>query len=216
MSDKESPIGEVLIKNVRLSFADIYKPGKESKNDKGETVPGRYKANGLMEKDTPDTIRNLKLLKAAREAVAEAKWGKNQPKIKPDKLCVRDGDLEDYDGYANHWYISASESEKPQLITRQKDEDGNWMEAPPGKLYSGCYVNMLVVLWAQDNEYGKRINARLKVVQFHKAGEAFGSGGPVDVNKKFADIEEDDDDDTYTRSSSSRSTDDDDDAESVI
>lgn len=191
----EAPIGEVILKNVRLSFADIYKPGKDSKDPKtGEIIPGRFKANGLMKKDTPDTKSNMAKLKKAKEAVMAAKWGKNIPKIKADKICVRDGDDENWEGYEGCWYISASEKEKPALITRRKDDNGKWIEAKPGEIYSGCYVNMVVQLWAQDNEYGKRINANLKAVQFHAKGEAFAGSAPIDPNEKFADIEEDEDD----------------------
>ncbi|MDQ9777799.1 DUF2815 family protein, partial [Acinetobacter baumannii] len=32
-------------------------------------------------------------------------------------------------------------------------------------------------LWCQDNNYGKRINASLRGVQFLKDGEAFAGGG---------------------------------------
>ena len=32
-TEEKKLIGEVLLKDVRLSFADIYKPGKDQKND---------------------------------------------------------------------------------------------------------------------------------------------------------------------------------------
>lgn len=188
----ETPIGEVTLKNVRLSFADIFEPGKDTVNDDGEKVPGKYKANGLMAKDAPDTKANMAKLKKAKEAVIEAKWGKNPPKIKADKICVRDGDEEDWEGYANCWYISASEKNQPVLITRRKDSKGKWIEAKPGDIYSGCYVNMVVQLWAQDNKHGKRINANLKAIQFFEHGPAFSGAAPVDPNEKFADIDEED------------------------
>ena len=190
----ETPIGEVTLKGVRLSFADIYKPAKDSVDPKtGEPIKGKYKANGLMEKDTPLTKQNLAKLKKAKEAVIEAKWGKNPPKLRADKICVRDGDDENWEGYENHWYIAASEKEMPVLITRKKDAKGKWVEAKPGEIYSGAVVNMVVQLWAQDNEHGKRINANLKAIQFHEAGKPFASSAPVDPNEKFADIEEDED-----------------------
>lgn len=215
MSDKETPIGEVLLKNVRLSFADIYTKSKDrrDKDDPSKIIPGQFKANGLMSKDEDDadSVRNMRMLKAAKARVMEAKWGKNLPKLKPEKICVRDGDLEDYDGYEGHWYISANESEQPVLITRRKDEKGEWEAALPGQIYSGCYVNMIVVLWAQDNEHGKRINARLKAVQFYKKGDPFSGSGPINPNEKFAEIEEDDGEDMGPTSNRTSSTSDDDD-----
>ena len=41
-------------------------------------------------------------------------------------------------------------------------------------------MNAIVELWAQDNNYGKRINASLAGVQFAKDGEAF-AGGTVAI-----------------------------------
>lgn len=196
---KEAPIGEILLKDVRLSFADIYKPGKPQKNDDGEMVPGKFKANGLIEK--PDTIKdakrkklmleNIAKIKEASAAVKKAKWADKQPKLKPEKVFFRDGDLEDWDGYADCFYVSASNPNKPVLITRRKDDKGNWIPAADGEIYSGCYVNMLIRVWAQDNEHGKRVNASLECVQFSRKGEAFSGGGPIDPNEKFLEIEED-------------------------
>lgn len=193
----ETPIGEVLLKNVRLSFADIYKPAKERKDPKtGEIIAGKFKCNGLMEKDTPDTNANMKKLKKASEEVKKAKWGDKIPKLKANQVCLRDGEEEDWEGYEGCWYISASNQTQPVLITRRKDRDGKWIPAKPGELYSGCYVNLLVRLWAQDHpEYGKRLNASLEAVQFVKDGDPFSGGGPIDPNEKFAEIEADDGED---------------------
>jgi len=54
-----------------------------------------------------------------------------------------------------------------------------------GKPYAGCYVNMSIRLWAQDNQFGKRVNAQLRAVQFVKDGEAFGDK-PVDPQKELS------------------------------
>lgn len=188
----DAPLGEVLLIGVRLSFADLDQPGKPQKNDKGEMVPGKFKANGLMEKGTKLTAQNLAKIKKAADDVKKKKWGDKIPKLKPEKVCLRDGDLEDWEGYANHFYISANNANQPQLITKFKDSKGKWIPAKKGELYSGCYVNMLVRLWAQDSEeYGKRVNASIEVVQFDRKGEPFGGGAPVDPNEKFAEIEAD-------------------------
>lgn len=186
-------IGEVILKNVRLSFADIYRPAKDRVDKKtGETIKGKYGANGLLPKGTPETARHQKLIKQAGHDAKVKKWGANEaawPKLKPEKLCLRDGDLEDYDGYEGHLYLSAGGDRKPSVITNRKDRNGKWIEAvegQPGAPYSGCYCNMLVRLWVQDNEHGKRLNASLEIVQFAGEGQAFGAA-PVDPNEKFGD-----------------------------
>ena len=78
---------------------------------------------------------------------------------------------------------------RPAVVTNRKDGNGNWIEAQPGgqaSPYSGCYVNAVIEVWAQDNEHGKRLNARLKSVQFFKDGEAFGAA-PSNPNEDFTD-----------------------------
>ncbi len=190
----DAPIGEVILKDVRLSFAHIYEPSKDSTDKKtGQTIKGSYQARGLMEKGTPATIENMKKLKKAGLDARKKEWGDNEakhPKLKPNQLCVRDGDLEDWEGYEGCYYIAANAGQrKPSVITNIKGKDGKWIEATPGGAnspYSGCRVNMLVRIWAQDNEYGKRQNASLEIVQFFKDGEPFGAG-PVDPNEKFGD-----------------------------
>jgi len=85
---------------------------------------------------------------------------------------MKDGDEIGYDGYDNTMSFKASSQKRPMVIDRDKSaltEDDN-------RLYAGCYVNASVELWAQNNEYGKRINANLLAVQFFKDGKPFSDG----------------------------------------
>lgn len=201
---EKTTIGEVLLRNVRLSFAHLLKPSDDSiqvNKTTGEktTIKGSYQARFLMEKGSTDGEANVqKIKKAARDVKSqphpkgfgadESKW----PKIKPDRVCLRDGDLEDWDGYEGNWYLAANSpvDRPPQIITNRKDADGKWIPAEAGKAgnpFSGCYVNALVRLWVQNHEtYGKRINASLEVVQYLRDGPAFGAA-PVDPNERFTD-----------------------------
>lgn len=193
----ETPIGEVILKNVRLSFADLFKPGKPQKNDDGTMSPGKFKANFLMPKGDDDTKANMAKCKKAADQVKAEKWGKKIPKLKPEKVFLRDGDLEDWDGYEGAYYISANNPNQPVLVDRKKDGAGKWIELTvenggPRLLYSGCWVNAIIRIWAQDNEHGKRVNASLESVQFLRHDEAFSAGKPVDPNEKFDDVDEDD------------------------
>lgn len=187
----ETPIGEVLLIDVRLSFAHLFQPGKPMKNDDGEEVR-KYQANFLIDPESKGGKANLAKLKKAAEEVKKAKWGAKIPRLKADKVCLRDGNEEDWEGYADHLYLSASNKNQPSLMLRQKDAKGNWKEAKPGDIYSGCYVNAIVRLWAQDSEkYGKRLNCSVESVQFHREGKAFSGAAPVDPNEAFKEIEED-------------------------
>ena len=158
----------------------------------GEMRPGKFKANFLKPKN------EFKLIKPKLDIVTRdvriKKYGEDEkkwPKYKPEKIFLRDGDLEDWDGYEGCMYISANAmlKDKPLVLTNRKDGNGNWIEAQPGgqaSPYSGCYVIAVIEVWAQDNEHGKRLNARLKSVQFFKDGEAFGAA-PSNPNEDFTD-----------------------------
>ena len=204
----KTEVGEVILKNVRLSFAEIFKPGKPQKNDKGETVPGKYHCNFLMEKGSEATEANMAKCKTAADQVKAEKWGSKPekwPKLKPDRVFLRDGDLEDWDGYEGHFYISANNPNQPVLIDNKKDAKGKWEELTlanggPRRLYAGCYVNAIIRIWAQDSEdFGKRMNCSLESIQYFKKGDPFSGNKPVDPNGKFEDadvVDEDGDGDS--------------------
>ena len=85
-----------------------------------------------------------------------------------------DGDLKaTYDGFAGNLYVSARNPIRPLVLNSDKSP----LTEADGKPYAGCYVNVSLELWAQDNNYGKRVNATLMGVQFYCDGDAFAGGG---------------------------------------
>jgi hypothetical protein len=188
MADKQM-LGEVKLKNVRLSFAHLFEPQEGMIDpDTGKRGEPKYNCNFLIDPTSEDGKTNMANLKKAADEVKKEKWGNNIPKLKPEKLCVRDGNLEEYDGYADHYYVSASNKNKPVLV----DRDRTPLEKESGKLYSGCFVNAVVRIWAQDNKFGKRVNGSLEAVQFLRHGDAFGYR-QVDANEAFEDVSDGED-----------------------
>ena len=45
----------------------------------------------------------------------------------------------------------------------------------------GDYVNAVIEVWAQNNDFGKRINANLVGIQYVKQGESFGKASDDDL-----------------------------------
>ena len=190
----------VTLLGVRLSFASLFEPNKQ-KNEDG-TERETWKSNFLIPKEEAAEMigvfrgKHYPILQALKLASAAAKtleWGHEDkwPKLKPEKLFLRDGDLEDWEGYPGNFYVSANApiASRPAVVTNRKDASKKWIVAEPGGLgapYSGCYVNSVIRIWAQDTEHGKRVNSSLKTVQFLKDGEAFGAA-PVDPNEHFTD-----------------------------
>jgi hypothetical protein len=177
---------EITLKNVRLSFASaLFKAESVNEGDP------KFSSTFLLDK-TKDRAQ-IDAIKAAIAAVKTEKWGDAASKVK--KICLQDGEPMDedgvrspkYDGYAGHLFISASNSKRPSVVDRDKTQ----LTAEDGKPYSGCYVNAVIRLWAQDNKYGQRVNASLEAVQFFRDGESFGAA-PVDIDKAFDSYEDDD------------------------
>lgn len=134
--------------------------------------------------------KQIKTINEVIETVAKEKWGAKAADVlkqlrASDKVCLHNGDVKAaYDGFAGNFFISATNSVRPLVV----DKDKSPLTEADGKPYSGCYVNAVLEIWAQDNQFGKRINATLMGVQFVKDGEAFGGGGrPADVSD-FDDI----------------------------
>jgi len=96
------------------------------------------------------------------------------------KVALRNGDEKShYSGFAGNLYISARNAVRPTVIDANKSP----LTVADGRPYAGCYVNAVIDLWAQDNAYGKRINASLSGVQFVRDGEAFSGGGAASVDE---------------------------------
>lgn len=174
---------KIKLNDVRISFPDIFEA--KAFND---SAP-RYSAQFIFEPDS----KVHEAVESAIDAVGEEKWKKSWPKIKAqleskDAMCSHDGELKEYPGYEGNLYISSSNKVRPMVI----DKDKSPLTQEDGVIYSGCYVNAIIDIWAQDNQYGKRVNAKLMAVQFKRAGEPLsGSSGGASLDD--FDIEDDDD-----------------------
>ena len=155
-------MAKIKLSNVRLSFPSLFRKAVFS----GEET--KFEATFLIDKSSQaDKIAEIDA--AIKALVKDALKG---AKLPADKICLRDGDDVDYAGYANHMSIKASTSKRPMVLDRDRSplaEDDN-------RIYAGCHVNAILELWAQNNQWGKRINANLLGVQFFKDGEPFSDG----------------------------------------
>lgn len=158
--------------NVRLCFPDLFKPSE------------KFNRFGAVFPVEPGSA-NAKAIEAAIEQAAKDKWGaKASPvltKLYADgTVCYTkgpktnaDGDV--YNGFEGKHTLSASNQTRPTVV----DVDRSPLTEADGKPYAGCYVNAIVEVWAQDNQWGRRINCTLKGVQFARDGEAFSGSAPA-------------------------------------
>lgn len=175
-------MGTVVLKNVRLSFPDLFKVGTPPA---GSTSEPKFGGQFIFDKESEAFARaQAEVIKVATE-----KFGKNAlaiiSELAKDKVCLRKGNSnldkagEVRNGYKDMSYITARNKVRPIVVDRDKTP---LIEAD-GKPYGGCYVNVSVDIYAHDKPgLGKRVDATLLAVQFVGDGESFGgSKGTADV-----------------------------------
>jgi len=158
---------QMVIKNARVSFPDLFiRPIREGKE-------GKYGVTVLLhkekDKETLTTINEIinNLIKESGFNVANHKrclWDGNDPsELGADPRPE----------YAGYVYFRANKRDRrPQVFDRDKSP----LTRQDEKIYPGCYCNISLNFWVQNNEHGKRVNANLAGVQFVKDGESFLNG----------------------------------------
>lgn len=172
---------------VRLAFAQhLFKAGTVA----GEGEPA-YSVTAILPPNHPAIAE----IEAAELEVAEAKWDKkgaaNLKAIRSaGKSVLKDGNLKaNYAGFEGNLFISMRSKDRPNVFGKK----GEQLE-DNGTIYSGCYAHVILAIWAQDNQYGKRINAQVTGVMFSRDGDSFGGGATPAAPEDFADLSATDED----------------------
>lgn len=168
---------KLTIKNARIAFCDSL---WEKKQVNGEGKPAHSCAL-LLSADDPQVDEINEVV----DKVAAEKWG---PKAKTilgtlrgkDAVCIHNGDTKaQYEGFEGNYFVTARSYTQVLVVDRDKTP----LEADSGKPYAGCYVDASIEVWAQDNQWGKRVNATLRWVQFRRDGDAFAGGAPASMDE---------------------------------
>ncbi len=186
---------KLFITNARISFAPglftagAFEPGQKEKFGADFILTDETKVFAVGEdgKRTPTTIKKAELAAAAEG------WKVSGPKVlaalEASKKSVRDGDLRVnkeggvYDGYAGNWYVTAKTATRPTTLGANKAP----VSEADGVIYSGCYVNVSLELYANTDAKRKGVFAGLKGVQFARDGDSFGGGAPASADE-FDDV----------------------------
>jgi hypothetical protein len=163
------------LSNVRLAFPSLWKKDKMEGSD-GEP---KYKATFIIPKDHPQ----LGEVKAMITKCKKDKWGDQN--VKPIPFLRNGEEKDNLDGFdSSVMFFNASNPRRFVVV----DRDRSILVEEDGKPYAGCYVNIIIDAWAQDNKKGKRVNCELQGVQFAGDGERFGGGGGSAEADDFDDI----------------------------
>jgi hypothetical protein len=174
----------MMIENARLSFPNLFRATAFNPDQ----AP-KFSATFIIPKDSPFVEK----IRQEIERAAKERWGQKATETlkslkAQNKIALRDGaEKADYDGFGEDVvFINASTDKRPGVY----DRDRTPLTQDDGKPYAGCYVNAIVEFWAQDNAYGKRINASLSGVQFRADGTPFGGGAAPATADDFPELEE--------------------------
>ncbi len=166
---------KLILKNVRIGGNSIF----EAKAYQEGQTPN-YSAIFLLKPKDPQ-------IEEIKEAIIELARERFKRPPKNLKTCLVPGDEKDNENYHGYITISASEKQRPITWDRLKND----VTAEDNVIYPGCYVNCIITLWAQDNKYGKRINANLRAVQYVRDGEPIGRE-PINADEDLPDLADDD------------------------
>ena len=186
----------IMLTGVRLSFPALTEARASAPNS-----PAKFGCDVIIDMQSPQWVEAMKQV----VATATEKWSDKAQgvlsMIQQDKKfrCYGQGNekinkktFAPYDGYEGMGYISAANANAPQAIKPNGApvDATNTMEyqAIVRKMYGGCYVNVAIKFWPQDNQHGRAVRCELVAIQFNKDGESFGDGGTPDVSSMFGTV----------------------------
>lgn len=168
----------LLLLNARLSYFYGFEPFTNDDGNESYCTHGIFAPNHPQAQQIQDAIRQ----------VATAQWGADAEKVLielkgKDRLCLHRGDISKpgVAAYAGNLYISASNKHRPTLV----DQNRRPLTKADDRLYSGAWANLSLGIWAQDNKYGKRINASFAGAQLVRDDDRLSGGGRVSAPDEF-------------------------------
>jgi Protein of unknown function (DUF2815) len=176
---------KIKLKNVRLSYANLFKARRSDKKD--PTSKMKYSTALLIPKSHPQ----MQELRDAIEENGVEKFGKKWAGMVEEKNPIKDGDAKkfaDDPAYKGMWVINANSERKPQIVDRHvqpiTDEE---------EIYSGCWVNATFNVYAFEGETNKGVTFGLNNIQLVKSGEELRIGGVAGADADFDEVEDDED-----------------------
>jgi len=196
---------KVNLKNVRIGWVNVFEKAKDSTNDKGDVVKGKFQLTCYLDKNDPQITRLdsailAELTEKLKSEKAAEKWMDRNYGFgnHADKCCVRDLEERDkpIEGLEEGLYFKATSHKRPVIMTSLGEKqiergltlDGDDIEGQ--EVYAGCYANVSVEFYWYDNY--KTLLANILGVRFRKDGDAFGGAGETADENDLGDEDEDD------------------------
>ena len=195
---------KVIIKNARLSFHDLFQArGFQGGDPKfsatlicGDDTKVKFARHGEQVIEGHDVLTEL------TANVLSDKFGKGKHKAdnwfynKADGSTTRAKFTDKEDEYRNGvdedtFYVTAAKREDKarngkMVVLDQRREP---IDANSGLIYSGCYVNVILDVFAYEGGSGKGVTASLEAVQLLRDGESLSGAKAADPISDFDDEE---------------------------
>jgi len=161
----------------RVSYVRIDKPYV------GVNGTEKYSLTCIIDKEDAATLDKIRL--ALDEAFAKGlatKWNDSAP----DDPCspLKDGDelRPNDEAYKGKYFISASNSKRPEIVDRNVEEIKD-----RSRVYSGCYCNVVLDMYPFKNSTMAGVAAELGAIQLVREGEELSAR--KSLKSKFSVIE---------------------------
>lgn len=205
-----------ILTNVRYSYCNVYEPRQrdKSKPDKGysvaliletpeaETAAREAMRAAAVEKWGTNAENVLKQLEAKGKVclkVGDTQFDKKTGEIQPaykgkmfvSANCTEEQPPKVYNRYGQR-VVGANQFPDEEVTKKRyliyKDVANSDMRGPR----SGDFGDAMIRIWAQDNDYGQRINCQLLGLAFRKEGDPLGRGemGDDDMIEAFGGFED--------------------------
>ena len=173
-------ISEFYLANVRLSYLYCFEPYVPPASAQNPRPKATYRLHALLAPSDPQ----LKALAEKIEQIGSAHawkggvtWAEVKEQLKgKDRLCLHKGEVSQpgKPEYKGMYYLSGNRDAPFTVVDADRTPlRGN---ETPRRPVSGDWGNVYVSIYAQDNQWGRGINATITGLQFVKQDAAFGSG----------------------------------------
>lgn len=181
--------GLMFLNRVRTSYLYCYEPFRGAPTAAQPNPVPIYKSDFLLAANHVDLVRVAQKIEEIGNAHSwkngSLTWAQAKEVIKANNaMCLKRGEIVAAGDptYVGQFVLKGS-NKKPFSIY-----DGARMPIPADSKiapYAGCWVNAMVDIWAQDNEWGMRINATITGIQFVEHDQAFGGGAKPALPDEF-------------------------------
>ena len=176
---------KVRLEGVRLGFAhglfraSSFDEGQQPKYGCDLMLVEGHRVVDLTDPTKPKVTTMTEVLKDVANDAWKGKGVEVLKALESSKKCLRKGDSrltkggEVYEGYEGINYVTAKNKHPIKLRTK----GGAEITEADGILYSGCFANAIVEIYAMTDPKKKGVHATLTGVQFVKDGDAFAGSG---------------------------------------